>query len=356
MMENRLNKLRGQFAPNGIDAILVTAPENRYYLSGFTGTAAILFITSQKAYLITDFRYTEQAKKQSPNFEVIEQGYPLEDTIKEIINNTGSQKIGLEKDHITYSQFEFYQDKLALATWVPLKNIMEKQRMVKDQEEIYCLRKAVKLADEAYAHILDYLKPGATELEISLELEFFMRRQGAEKAAFDFIVASGERSSMPHGVATTKKIKSGELVTMDYGCVYEGYHSDITRTPVVGKADQKQQDIYRIVLEAQMAAIDSVHPGIPGSAVDKVARDIISRYGYGENFGHSLGHSVGLEIHERPSFSVNENTLLQEGMTITVEPGIYLPGWGGVRIEDIVLVTDHGCEVLTRADKALWQL
>lgn len=356
MMENRLKRLRGDFTPNDIDAILITAPENRFYLSGFTGTAAILFITSQKAFLITDFRYTEQAKMQSPHFEVIKQGFHLEETLQEIINNTGAKRIGLEKDHITFSQYEFYQEKLAGVAWVPLKNMVEKLRMVKDQDEISRLRKAVKLADDAYTHILDYLKPGVSELEISLEMEFYMRRQGAQKPAFDFIVASGERSSMPHGVATDKKIKSGELVTMDYGCVYKGYHSDITRTPVIGKADQKQQEIYRIVLEAQMAAIEAVKPGIQGSAVDKVARDIIAGYGYGENFGHSLGHSVGLEIHERPGFSVNEDTLLQEGMAITVEPGIYLPGWGGVRIEDIVLVTDKGCEVLTKADKALLQL
>lgn len=355
-MNIRLNKLRAKLANEKIDAILITAPENRLYLSGFTGSAAVLFISSTEAFLLTDFRYTEQASQQSPHLQIIKIGKSIEETLIELINNSGAKRIGLEEEDVTYSRFRQYQEKIDYVVWVPVKNMVEDLRKVKDQTEQENLKKAIYLADEAFAHIIKKLQPGSVEKEIALEMEYFMRRNGAEKAAFDFIVASGERSSMPHGVASSKTINRGELVTMDFGCVVNGYHSDITRTVVVGAANDKQREIYKIVLQAQQEAIAAVKPGVKGSSVDKVARDIIAGYGYGDNFGHGLGHSVGLQIHENPSFSTKDDTILETGMTITVEPGIYLPGWGGVRIEDIVLVTDAGCAVLTGADKKLLEL
>ena len=355
-MKNRLERLREKLTAENIDGLLITAPENRLYISGFTGTAAIIFITTKDAYLITDFRYSEQAMAQSSLFNIVEQGTTVEKTLADLVKKSGVKKIGLEKDHVTCSQYEFYKENLDFIQLLLIKSPIEELRMIKDDKEIKCLTKAVQIADAAFAHTLDMLKPNITEWEVALELEFYMRRHGAQKTAFDFIVASGERSSMPHGVASTKKLKLGELVTMDFGCVYEGYHSDITRTVVLGEADDRQRDIYNIVLQAQLAAIEAIKPGIKCCEIDKVARDIIVGRGYGDNFGHGLGHSVGLAIHEKPAFSTKDQTLLEKGMTITVEPGIYLPGWGGVRIEDIVLLTDTGCKILTGADKNLLQI
>lgn len=335
---------------------LVTRPENWTYLSGFTGSNALLLITADEALLLTDFRYVEQAGAQAPEFRVIKPQGLMEDGLAAEVLNRGLKSLGFEDDHISYKEFQNYRDKLPDTDFQATSGVVEKIRGIKDDKEIELLRQAVYIADLAFDHILDFIRPGVREIDLALEMEYFMRRKGAQKAAFDIIIASGFRSSLPHGVASDKVLKTGELITMDFGAVYGGYHSDITRTVVLGKAEPKQKEIYNLVLEAQLQAIAAIKPGVTAGAVDTVARDLIARHGYGANFGHGLGHSVGLAIHEKPALATRDATVLEEGMTVTVEPGIYLPGWGGVRIEDIVAVTATGREILTKAAKELIEL
>ena len=231
--------------------------------------------------------------------------------------------------------------------------MIEKLRMIKTDDEIRTIRRAAEIADEAFSHILTFIKPGVTELEVSNELEFFMRRLGASESSFDTIVASGKRSALPHGVATGKTIENGDMVTLDFGALYDGYVSDITRTVAVGEPTEELKKIYHIVLEAQMRACSALKPGMTGKEADAVARDYIKDHGYGEAFGHSTGHGIGLEVHEGPGLSFRSDTVLKPGMVVTVEPGIYVPGLGGVRIEDDVLITEDGCELLTSSPKEL---
>jgi Xaa-Pro aminopeptidase len=350
-MNERLIGLRKALIQNKIDALIVSKPENRRYLSGFTGTAANLMIDHQNAYIYTDFRYIDQAKDQCPDFKVIKIGDDYYQKLFQSLQQAGATQVGFETDFVTYESYSKLAAELSGIKLVAVKNITEDLRMIKNQDELQLIKKAVEIADQGWAEIIKQVKPGMTEEEVSLELEFSMRRLGAENRAFDFIVASGSRGALPHGVATNKAIQSGEIVTIDFGAVYQGYHSDITRNFILGQPDQKQLDIYNIVLEAQLTAIDVVKPGIPASVIDLAARNVIERYGYGEYFGHGTGHGVGLAIHEGPRVSFQSEVILQPGMLITIEPGIYLPGWGGVRIEDIVLVTENGYRILTQTPK-----
>ncbi|WP_202820110.1 M24 family metallopeptidase [Calderihabitans maritimus] len=353
MTRDRLERLRENFEAQEIEAMLVMQPENRRYLSGFTGTFGVLVIGFQEAYLITDFRYVEQAEKQASEFKVVKYGNSIYETLSEVLKKLDVNKVGFEAEHVTYAQFVNLRDKLDFVTLKPVEGLIERLRQFKDEGEIDLIRRAVVIADKAFEHILSYLRPGVKEKEIALELEFFMRRNGAEKAAFDIIVASGPRGSLPHGVASDRQVQPGDLIVMDFGAVYQGYHSDITRTVVVGEPDERQKEIYNIVLEAQVAAIKAIKPGKVTSEIDLVARNIIAGYGYGEHFGHGLGHGVGLAVHERPRLASTDFTQLETGMVMTVEPGIYVKDWGGVRIEDMVVVRENGCEVLTGATKKL---
>lgn len=345
---SRLERIRLKMQEAKLDAFIIASPENRRYMSGFTGTSAMLFITLEKAYLLTDFRYIQQATEQAPNFQVIR--------ISNMYNSLAelgqkAARAGFEEDFTTYADYLNLKEALPQAELVPQSKILEELRAIKDTEELAKIRQAVKIADDAFAHILQFVERGQTEAEISLELEFTMRRNGASGGSFDFIAASGIRSSMPHGVATTKTIEQGDFLTMDFGAIYQGYCSDITRTICFGEPTEKQQEIYEIVLRAQKAGIAALKPGIPGREVDAVARGVIADAGYGDFFGHGLGHSVGLAIHETPNLNLREERILQPGMVITIEPGIYIPDWGGVRIEDMAVVTENGCEVLTQAPK-----
>jgi len=234
---------------------------------------------------------------------------------------------------------------------VDSSNILTKIRQIKDESEIHILRQIISMTDQAFLQIAKMIQPGMTEVEISLELEFSLRKMGATDRSFDYIVASGLRSSLPHGVATEKKLEKNESLTLDYGGKYKGYCSDLTRTVFLGQPDSKQREIYNIVLEAQQAGIEALKPGITGQEADAVARQVMTKAGYGEYFGHGLGHALGIEVHETPRLNTRETQILQPGMVITVEPGIYIPGWGGVRIEDVILVNDNGVEVLTQAPK-----
>ncbi|HVJ48903.1 Xaa-Pro peptidase family protein [Desulfitobacterium sp.] len=346
---SRLERIRLKMQEEKLNAFIVASPENRRYMSGFTGTSAMLVITLEKAYLLTDFRYIQQATAQAPDFQVVKTGSDIYASLTALASNTG--KIGFEEESTTYADYLNLKEALPQTELIPQSKILSELRSIKDAGELEHIRQAVKIADDAFAHILQFVEVGQTEEEISLELEFAMRRAGASGGSFDFIVASGLRSSMPHGVASSKKIQQGELLTMDFGAIYQGYCSDITRTLCFGEPTEKQREIYEIVLQAQKAGIAAIKPGIPGKEVDAVARKIIADAGYGDNFGHGLGHSVGLAIHENPRFSLSEEQILEPGMVITIEPGIYIPDWGGVRIEDMAVITEAGCEVLTQAPK-----
>ncbi|WP_291300802.1 Xaa-Pro peptidase family protein [Desulfosporosinus sp. BICA1-9] len=346
---NRIERMRQRMHEERIDAYIVIRPENGRYLSGFTGGEATLYITSEKALLLTDFRYIAQAKAQSPDFEIIDAGQDHFASLAEIGEHV--QQVGFEGDYVTYVDHGKLQAALSQAELLSLPNLIGYLRSVKDDSELKLIREAVKIADLAFADVLKTIKIGQTEEEIGLNLDFSMRHAGASGGSFDFIVASGVRSALPHGTASSKIVQSGEFLTMDFGAIYQGYCSDITRTVFLGEPEDKQREVYEIVLAAQRAGIEAVAPGRTGKEVDAVARKLIEETGYGEYFGHGLGHSVGLAIHEGPNLNKREDRVLEPGMVVTVEPGIYIPDWGGVRIEDMVLVTENGCEVLTQAPK-----
>ncbi len=346
---NRLERMRRKMLEEKIDAYVVIRPENGRYVSGFTGGEATLFITPERACLLTDFRYIEQAKAQAPEFEIIKTGLDHFATLSEI--GQQAQRVGFEGDFITFLSYGKLKDAFPQAELLSLPDLVSHLRSVKDKSEIELIRQAVRIADDAFAEVLQTIEIGQTEEEIGLALEFSMRRAGASGGSFEFIVASGVRSAMPHGAASSKQIQLGEFLTMDFGALYQGYCSDITRTVFLGEPGDKHHEVYETVLAAQRAGIMAVAPGRTGKEVDAVARKLIEEAGYGDYFGHGLGHSVGLAIHEGPNLNMREERVLEPGMVITVEPGIYIPEWGGVRIEDIVLVTENGCEVLTQAPK-----
>ncbi|MFP4017389.1 MAG: M24 family metallopeptidase [Halanaerobiales bacterium] len=351
-MKDRIERVHKIMDENNLDGFLIESPENRYYLSGFTGTAGRLLFTEDKNYFLTDFRYVEQAREQTEGYEVYQINKNFELKLDELIQENGIKRLGFESKAITFLQYQKYEDHLETEL-IPTKDYIEKLRLIKDQSEIEKIKKAVEITDRAFEHILGFIKPGISEKEVALELEFFQKKLGAEKNAFDFIVASGRRSSLPHGVASDKKIEYGDFVTMDFGAFYQGYCSDMTRTVVVGEPDEKQKEIYEIVLKAQLEVIENIKAGMSCVDVDDIARGIISDAGYGDKFGHGLGHGIGLEVHEGPRLSFTSEGILKQGMVVTDEPGIYLPDWGGVRIEDDLLITENGCEVLNQAAKGL---
>ena len=340
------------------DAVLITDPYHMRYVSGFRGGEGILYISRGQKILITDSRYTEAASKES-NFTVLEENrehdrYCL---LSAALAQDGAESIGYEDRSLRCSEFARLQEKLPqVKIWIPAGDQVERLRRIKRPEEIACIEQAEHIGDLAFEEILNLLRPGMTELEAAAELEYRMKKHGASGLSFDTIMASGMNSSMPHAIPGNKKLEAGDFITMDFGCIYEGYCSDMTRTVVLGKADEKQKEIYRIVLEAQTAALEAIRPGLTGREVDAVARNIIAKAGYGACFGHSLGHSVGLQIHEEPRLSPSGKDLLEPGMIETIEPGIYVPGFGGVRIEDLVVITEDGCRNLTKSPKELIEL
>lgn len=353
-MSQRLTKLYNFLAERNLDGIIINKPENVTYFSGFTGDSGFLLINRDQKKLFTDFRYIEQAEKQAPEYDIVRIGAQPYEIVKATIHELGLKYIGFESDFVVY---DLYSKLNAFDNIDFMPQQLDTLRMIKDAVELDRIRKAVDIADQAFIHILSVIKPGVSEQEIAAELEYHMRKLGSEKAAFDTIVASGTRGALPHGIASAKKIETGDMVTMDYGAVYKGYHSDITRTVVVGKANARQKNIYQTVLTAQLTGVHKVKPGIHAAEVDSAARDIIGEAGYKEYFGHGLGHGVGLAIHEEPRLSpASTNVLLTENMVVTVEPGIYLPGWGGIRIEDTVVVAADGAQVLTSSSKELIEI
>ena len=348
----KLQKLRSEMEQQQIESLLITSPFNLRYITGFTGSSGLALVTQEKALFITDFRYTEQAAEQAQGFEVIQAKTNLLEEAAQSVKQLGIKTVAFEQDFVTYASFLQYEEKMEAAL-KPVSGIIEKIRMIKTPEELKILKAAAKIADDAYEHICGFIKAGQTELEVSNELEFFMRRQGATSSSFDTIVASGLRSALPHGVATDKVIQQGDMITLDYGALYNGYISDITRTVAVGEPSEKMKEIYQTVLDAQILGVEKIGPGMTGIEADAIARDYIKSKGYGEAFGHSTGHGIGLEVHEGPGLSSKSQTVLEPGMAVTVEPGIYLPGIGGVRIEDDILITESGNERLTNSTKEL---
>lgn len=348
----KLQKLRKTLQEQNLDGILITNGYNRRYMTGFTGTAGVAIVSQNDAVFITDFRYTEQAAAQVQDFRIVKHEATIIEEIATQVKNMGIKLLGFEKDTVSYGTYELYKNNIQ-ADLVPISGLIEKIRLIKTQQEINIIKVACEIADHAFTHILNFIKPGKTELEVSNELEFFMRKQGATQSSFDTIVASGLRSALPHGVATNKVIEKGDFVTLDYGALYNGYISDITRTVAVGEPSEKLVDMYNAVLASQLLALEKVGPGFTGIQADAIARNYLTEKGYGEAFGHSLGHGIGLEVHEGPGLSVRSEAILEPGMAVTIEPGVYLPGIGGVRIEDDILITETGNELLTHSSKEL---
>lgn len=356
MFQDRINRLRDFFTQHEMDGILISKEENIRYYSGFAGDDSMLLIGENSAYIITDFRYVEQAAKEAPDFQLAENKDGLLKEVAKTINNTGLKNVGFEGNHLTYSRHKVIKDGLTAAQFAQETDV-DFLRQVKEAEELDLIRQSMTIGDEAFSYILTYVRPGIAEIDVAAALENVMRQKGSTCPSFATIVASGKRGSLPHGIATEKLINSGEFVTMDYGAVYRGYHSDMTRTVCVGAADEKQRQVYQAVLEAQLLGLQQVRSGAQCKAVDAAVRKQLTEVGYGKYFGHGLGHGVGLEIHENPRLSPSSPCgCLEKNMIVTVEPGVYIPDWGGVRIEDSVAVTADGCEILTHSPKELIEL
>ena len=329
-------------------ALLITSYANIFYLSGFTSCDATLLITKDEQYLLTDSRYTIAAKAEAPDFIVSDKPNALYALCRELAIQTI-----LYEGSVSVNTFSLWQSALPAMTFQNISTALAPLRCQKTEEEISCISHAADICDAAFANVLNRIRPGVTEKQLSLWLEFDIRSHGASDVSFDTIVATGARSAMPHATPTDTPVKEGDFLLFDFGALYKGYCSDITRTVVVGTPSDDQINLYQTVLSAQLAAIDAIAIGKRCCDIDKVARDIIAAAGHQDHFGHALGHSVGVEIHESPTFSPRCETPVQEGLVITVEPGIYLENFGGVRIEDTVAVTKGGVQILTKTGKKL---
>jgi Xaa-Pro aminopeptidase len=349
-MARRLLRLRSVIGKQNLDALLVTNPENMRYISGFTGEG-LLLISPGDACLVTDGRYQTQAGLEAPAWMALISKTLTAEALAEVCRERLLNRIGFEKNDVSYQQFERFQENFSGLNLRPVLGLVESLRLVKDVDEIALIQEAGVVAGAAFCYVTGHIYPGQTEREIASLIDYFLRSRGDGPPAFETIVAAGERGAMPHGRATTDRVVSGQMVVMDFGACCQGYLSDITRTVCVGRFDDKQRHIYGVVLEAQLSALEHVRPGAIASQVDAVARQVIARAGFGDYFTHSLGHGVGLNIHEAPRLAPGQEIVLEAGMITTVEPGVYIPGWGGIRIEDTVLVTETGCEVLTPVTK-----
>lgn len=356
MTDQRIRKAFALLKKNKINCLLVTELSHVRYLTGYSGSSGMVLLLPPKAYFFTDFRYKVQAQKEVKDCAIIIAEQALTSELPKVHGINKKIRIGLEEEFVTLSLLEQLKDLLPLAEFISTKKLVESLSVSKDADEIKKIKKAVKISEKAYTETLQLLKPGVKEKDIALELEYRMRVLGADASAFDAIVASGQRSSMPHGIASDKKLRKGDFVTIDFGCFYQGYASDITRTVVLGKANSKQKEIYDVVLKAQLAACKAVKPGLACSRLDGVARDIIMKAGYGDYFGHGLGHGIGLIVHDDPHLNTRSTETLKTNMVVTIEPGIYIPNWGGVRIEDDVVVTAAGGQILSKLPKELMEL
>lgn len=358
---DRLRRFRASLSEEGVDAFLVAVGENRYYLSGFeaedmnvTESAGYLLITEGSQYLLTDFRYEEQARAQAPAYQVVVYSEGLGQLLPELFSTVNVRRLGLEPHYLTKKK---YQEIVAAlrksrpaAETVPLEDLVERQRIIKDPEEIALIKRSLALTEEVLGRVWQRLQPGWSEKEVAWEIEKGIREGGGDAVSFPPIAASGPNAALPHAVPTHRRIAPGDCLILDLGSKLQSYCSDTTRTWFAGTPDARLQEIYRVVREAQLAAQDALCAGKDSTEIDAVARGLIQRAGYGDYFGHGLGHGVGLAVHEAPGLRKHMGTVLEENMVVTVEPGIYLPGYGGVRLENMVRVTQSGCEVLNQKD------
>ncbi|MGX7109379.1 M24 family metallopeptidase [Facklamia miroungae] len=348
----RINKLRQVLKENQFDAIYVTDLLNVRYLTGFTGSTGVVFVTQDKAFFITDFRYNTQANQQVKSASVVIHQNGVDQEIKNLIDQEKIKTLAIEADNMNVSHYLRIQELFEVDIKAS-QGLIEKIRLIKDESELATIRQACEITDQAFEHILTFIKPGVTEIQVANELEAFLKDKGSTGMSFDTIVASGERSAMPHGVASEKVIEDGDIVTLDFGCYYNGYSSDMTRTIAVGSISDKLKEIYEIVLEAHQRVIQEAKAGMTGKEIDAIARDYITEKGYGEYFGHSTGHGVGLNVHEMPAVSSRSEDVVVSNMVITDEPGIYIPGIGGVRIEDDLIVQEDRVVPINRSPKEL---
>ena len=355
MTAHRLKRLRTALEEKNLDAILISTPENRQYLSGFVGTAGWLLISRERAILATDFRYTEQAGKQAPDFEVLQVGGW--NWLVEQLEEIGPARVGFESQHVTMAAYrriiaaikDMPEDKRP--TLVATSNLIENIRAVKDAQELVLLQNVIDISDKAMETVTPTLQAGQTEREIAWLLEKAMREYGADSLSFDTIVAGGPNGAMPHHRASDRPVQEGEPIVIDMGAKLDGYCSDITRTICIGQHDDQFRKIYNLVLGAQLTAISTLKPSLNGEEADNLARTVLDEAGFQKNFGHSLGHGIGLAVHEFPRVGPTSPDILEESMVFSVEPGIYLSGWGGVRIEDLVVMEEAGARPLSKARK-----
>jgi Xaa-Pro aminopeptidase len=351
-MNQQLAQLRARLAELQVDAFLITDEKNRAYLSGFTGSSGALLVTVDDAYLMTDFRYFEQAERQAPDWTLWKQTGALTDAVSALLDEVKAGRVAFEADAMTVAEWRKYQAKEG-AEWVATEEVVRRLRAVKRGDEVEAIRRAQRITDEAARELPRLIQPGRTEKQVAWALEKLMRDLGADGPAFEIIVASGSNAALPHHRPSERVIQEDEIVLVDFGARLAGYHSDMTRTYFTGEPPEEYARIYQIVLDALHEAEQRITAASGARAMDAVARDFIGEQGYREAFGHGLGHGVGLDIHEMPglSFRVSEEELLEAGHVVTIEPGIYLPGWGGVGIEDLALVTEAGVEIFTETTK-----
>ncbi|MGB2803775.1 MAG: aminopeptidase P family protein [Candidatus Zixiibacteriota bacterium] len=356
-MNNRIKTLQKMLPKENLDFLLVTFLSHVRYLSGYSGTNGLILLSPKSSLFLTDFRYKSQARGQVKNMKVqVVQRDLFSGLSDEALLRGKRIKLGFEANHLSCQVYRRLKSLLPDCLLVSTEGIVETLTVRKDKGEIGKIRKAVRITDRVFSEILDFIKPGVKELDIAAELEYRMKKHGSSAPYFETIVASGKRAALPHGVASSKRIKKGEFVTMDFGAVFDGYTADMTRTVVVGKASKKQTQVYNLVLRAQRRAISRAKSRMKACDLDKTARDVIKRAGYGKYFGHGLGHGIGLLVHDNPAVNPTNQLRLEPGMVITIEPGVYIPNWGGVRIEDDILITQRGCQNLTKSEKGLIEL
>ncbi len=347
LWENRQRISRKVLESNHLDGILFIGLENIRYLCGFTGSDGALLLTPEESFFLTDSRYWTQSEEEVRSSHILRYKKKL-DGIVSTLRELKLKRVGFDSLAFPFAFYQSLQERLAgQIELVPLEKEIKSLRAIKDEQEMLLIRRAIDIASKSFEHILSIAKEGISEREIAIEMEFFMKKGGSEAMGFDIIVASGKRSAHPHGRAGLKKIERGDFVLIDFGSTFEGYHSDQTRTVICGEPSPDQKKVYEIVREAHDQAIQKIRPGLSIQEVDQAARDYIQDHGYAEYFGHGTGHGIGLAVHEEPVINKENGDPLQEGMVFTIEPGIYIPEWGGVRIEDMVRVTSQGAEVLT---------
>lgn len=348
---DRIARLRQLMEADRIEALLVTRREDVRYLTGFTGSAGSLLVTSGRPCLITDFRYKLQSRREAAGAAVVIQKKDFFTALRHVADRREVDTLWLDESSLTIELLKKLKKNGLRAR--EHRDLVRELRLRKDAHELAHIRLAIRRAEESFRQLKQFIKPGATERELSLRLEYLMRDKGARRAAFDTIVASGGNGAMPHASVTNRRIRKGDLVTIDFGAEANGYCCDITRTICVGRPTTRQREIHGLVRSAQETAMKSVRPGLGCKSVDDAAREVIKRAGHGAHFGHGTGHGIGLMVHEGPAVSPLSKDTVEPGMVFTIEPGIYIPGWGGVRIEDMVLATDKGIKVLTTLPREL---